>query len=115
MLVIKEEDWMKNIWFCSKDGEKILDKSRLSEAINIINYAIDLEKDYLEKECLTGNLKDFQSDFFVKIVDHGSKFEVDLAPKSGEGHDFNFIVKKHKKQLIRDSLSIGEVISEPRD
>ena len=109
---MENKDWINKIFFCSKNGEKILDASKKNEAIDIINQAIEKEKEFLEKEYLMGSLKDYQLDLFIKIIDHGKKFEVDLAPKSGEGHDFNFIVKKHEKRLIRDSLMIGEVISE---
>ena len=110
-----KEDWKEDIWFCSKKGNRILDKSKKNEAISIVNQAIEQASEFLKKEELFGNLMDYSSDLRVRIFDLGSKFEVDLGPISGEGHDFNFVVKKRTKKLIEDSLAIGEVISEPDD
>jgi hypothetical protein len=110
-----DEDWMKNIRFCTKQGINITDESRKHEVVNIINYAIEQEKEFLQQEGLIGNLKDYGSDLNIKIIDRGTKFEVDLGPKSGEGHDFNFVVRSRSKKLIKESLAIGEVIPEPED
>ena len=106
---------MEKIWFCDKNGKKIKNEFKKGEAVRIINDAIEQEKEFLEKEGLVGSIEDFQSDLYIKIIDHGSRLEVDLAPKSRAGHDFNFIVKKRGSKLKKDSLTIGEVISEPRE
>ena len=87
-------------------------EKRDPEAINIINEAIEKERDFFDSECLTGTLEDYANDLRIKIIDRGSKYEIDLDPISGEGHDFGFIVKKKSKKVDLDTFSVGEVISE---
>ena len=113
--MMESRDWKSTIRVLTGSGKKIENTSKINKIINIINEAIKQDKEFLEEEGLIGDLKDFTDDLYVRIFDYGSKFEVDLGPKSGEGHDFNFIVKKRTKKLVKDSLAIGSVISEPDD
>jgi len=109
-----EKDWMEKIRFFRND-KSVNVPNKIEEAISIVNEAIEKERAFFDKECLTGSLENYTSDLYVRIIDHGSKLEVDLAPISGEGHDFNFSVKKKSKKVDLDSFSVGELISEPDD
>lgn len=98
-----------------KDDKRIKSPDLINKAIDIVNEAIEKERAFFDSECLTGNLEAYTVDLYVRIFDLGSKFEVDLAPISGEGHDFGFTIKKKSKKVDLDSFSVGELISEPED
>lgn len=103
----------EKIRILTKSGEKIKKKKKKSKFINILEDALKADKEFLESECLDDNIEELISDLRLTIIDQGSKLEIDLAPISGEGHDFNFLVKKRSKRIVKDSLMVGEVISEP--
>ena len=102
-------DWKKEIRFISDD------KDASGAAIDLINRAIELDAEFLEPECLVGGLKEYTEEFVVTIKDAESLYDIDLNPKSGEGHDFSFSVDKSTGRIDRQSLAIGEVLPEPED
>lgn len=110
-----KEGLEKQIRVITKSGRIIKKSKRRAKFINILEYALKADKEFLESECLDDNVEDLISDLRLTIIDHGSKMEIDLAPISGEGHDFNFLVKKRSKRIVKDSLMVGEVISEPEE
>ncbi len=83
--------------------------------IDIVNETLANDQDFLELECLSGDLEEYTKDFHIKLIEKGTKNIVDLAPKSGEGHDFMFFIRKKTKRIDRDSLSVGSVIQPPDD
>lgn len=102
-------DWKKEIRFIpgyNEDSSKVID---------IINKAIQLDAQFLESECLVGGLKEYMEEFVVTINDSGSRFFIDLNPKSGEGHDFSFSVDKNTGRIDRQSLAVGWVLPEPEE
>ena len=107
----------KNKWIDKirliKHGNPVKRLKKKTKAIDIINHAIQKDRDFFDNEGLRGTLEDYSFDLNIRIIDHGFKYEVDMAPKSGAGHDFNFIVKKRSRKVDKDSLMVGEVISEP--
>ncbi len=106
-----EPNWLNKIRII-KDDKREIEFSKINIAINIVNEAIEKEREFFDKECLFGILENYTADLYVRIIDRGSKYEVDLAPISGEGHDFNFTVKKRSKRVDKDSFCVGELISE---
>ncbi len=60
---------------------------------------------------LREGLDELEKVFHVRIDDRGSYYEVDLGPRSGAGHDFNFRVAKKTGEI--SEVAVGEVIPEP--
>ncbi len=54
-----------------------------------------------------------EKEFVVTIRESGDYYEVDLGPRSGEGHDFNFRVSKETGAI--SDLAVGEIEPEPDD
>ena len=102
-----EKDWKDKIRFMDIKANKV------EKVIKKINNALADEKEFLEAEGLTGGLKEFSEDLNITIYNRKTVFEIDLGPKSGEGHDFQFSISKITGKLDKDSLAVGEVISPP--
>lgn len=54
-------------------------------------------------------------EFNVRINRKGITLHVDLAPKSGKGHDYMFSVNILTGKIDKNSITIGELISEPEE
>ena len=54
-------------------------------------------------------------EFYIKINWKVLVLDVDLAPKSGEGHNYMFSVNILTGKIDPDSISIGEIEPEPMD
>ncbi|MHA1147937.1 MAG: hypothetical protein ACTSR8_06795 [Promethearchaeota archaeon] len=102
-----EKDWKEKIRFISFKENKI------EKAIRKINKALEDDKEFLEAEYLTGILKDYTEEFNITIYNKKTRYDIDLGPKSGEGHDFQFSINKVTGRLDKDSLAVGEVIPPP--
>jgi hypothetical protein len=53
--------------------------------------------------------------FEVKVTSDESTLFVDLAPRSGEGHDYMFRIDLKTGRVIVNSITIGEIISDPEE
>jgi hypothetical protein len=53
--------------------------------------------------------------FEVKITSDESTLFVDLAPRSGEGHDYMFRIDLKTGRVIDNSITIGEIIPDPEE
>lgn len=53
--------------------------------------------------------------FEVKITSDESTLFVDLAPRSGEGHDYMFRIDLKTGKVIENSITIGEIIPDPEE
>lgn len=105
----KNGDWKDEIRFFLYDG------NAKETAIDLINAAIKQDAEFLEPECLVGGLKEYMEDMVITIKENDSNYDIDLDPKSGEGHDFSFSVDKGTKRVDMQSLVVGEVLPEPED
>ena len=98
------DEWKNEIKFISKN------KKGKQKAIELVNKAIEMDAEILKTEGLIGNLKDYLEDLYIRIFDEKREYHIDLGPKSGEGHDFTFSIKKKTNRIDLSSLCIGEVI-----
>ncbi len=57
----------------------------------------------------------FLEEFHIKIDRKNITVHVDIAPKSGEGHDYMFSINTLTGKINSDSITIGELIPEPVD
>jgi hypothetical protein len=112
---LEKIDLEKIIRIINNSGKKINKQKRRLELVNILEDALKNDREFIKSVYLDDTIEDLISDLRLTIIDRGSKLEIDLAPISGEGHDFNFLVKKRSKRIVKDSLMVGEVISEHED
>jgi len=104
-----ECSWKEKILFKLKKGTK------KEKVLDVVNRALEMDSEFLGKECLYGGLKDYLEDMYVKIIEERNCYFIDLNPHSGEGHDFGFEIKKKTGRIDKDSMMVGELISEPDD
>lgn len=62
---------------------------------------------------LTGSIEEWSRDFSVTVVESSSRIYLDLAPKSGEDHDFTIFIDSETREIT--GIDVGEVIPEPED
>jgi hypothetical protein len=104
--------WQQNIRIVYETKLKIPKNKKI---IASVNKSLKKDAKFLASECLEDNLEDYLKDFHVTIHVSNLHFVVDLGPKSGEGHDFNFEINRVTGKINQDSLAVGEVIKEPRE
>ncbi len=61
------------------------------------------------EEGLEGLVRDFR----VAVTVYRKTLEVDCGPRSGSGHDCQFVVKRSTRRIDPDSVVFGEVIAPP--
>lgn len=107
-----EENWQEDIRIVYETKLKIPQKKKI---IEIVNKSLKKDAKFLASEYMEDNLEDYLKDFNVTIHVSTLHFVVDLGPKSGEGHDFNFEINRVTGRINQDSLVVGEVIKEPQE
>ncbi len=107
-----ENDWMNDITIIHETCPVVPGGTNRT-IIETIDDALQKAREFLKKECLDASLQACLREFNVTVHVTGLAYAVDLAPRSGEGHDFSFRVDKATGLLDTSSLCTGEVIPEP--
>lgn len=107
-----EENWRQNIKIVYETKLKFPRKKKI---VDSVNKSLKKDVNFLASEYLEDDLEDYLKDFNVTIHVSNLHFVVDLGPKSGEGHDFNFEISRLTGKINKKSLVVGEVIKEPRE
>lgn len=89
------------------------DEERRNQAIDIINQAIEKNRDLFDSETLFDGLKEYTEDMVITITDRDTFFSLDIFPKSGAGHDFGFTVDKDTLE-VKD-MAVGELDPDPEE
>ena len=103
---MEKETWRKEIRFASLEGDR-------DAIIDAVNGAIEADSQFFASETLSGTLKEYSGEFIVTISESETSYRIDMAPRSGEGHDFGFAVDKDSGKVDRGSLVVGQVEPEP--
>ena len=82
------------------------------EYMDVLINAIQQEP-ILSDEGLPITTEALLDEFNIKITRSGITLHVDMAPKSGEGHDYMFTVNTDTGLIDPKSIAIGEVLPEP--
>lgn len=110
--MVGDENWKDNIKIVYRYGLKLPRKNKI---IKSVDKALDGARAFIDKECLFGTLEDYLEDSYVTIFVSLKEFTLDIAPKSGEGHDFSFCINRLTGKVDEGSMMVGELISEPDD
>lgn len=87
----------------------------INDVLDRVNGALVRDSAFLGADELAATLEGCLSEFSVTITVGPDSYEVDLAPRSAEGHDFQYTVRKSTGEIDRGSLVVGEVEPEPED
>ena len=83
------------------------------QIIDLLASAISQDAEFLYAEGYPGILEEWIPDSLITLTEGHSRIHVDVAPRSGEGHDASFSIDKATGLLDRGSLAVGEVIPPP--
>ena len=86
----------------------------LNEYLKFLVEAIQKD-DVLRREGIPDILEEILEEFDVKLTTIETYLLVDMAPKSGEGHDYMFRVDMGSGKVITNTLTIGEIIPDPEE
>jgi len=86
----------------------------LNEYLEILVEAILME-DLLRHEGIPDTVEEMLEEFDVKLTPMETYLLVDMAPKSGEGHDYMFRIDLESGKVISNTITIGEVLSDPEE
>ena len=85
---------------------------KLDDYLKILVDAIK-SNDVLMHEGLPVTVEEFLDEFNVKLTAMETTLHVDIAPKSGEGHDYMFQIDLETGKVNSEGIAIGEILPEP--
>ncbi|MCX5686735.1 MAG: hypothetical protein NTW09_04680 [Candidatus Omnitrophica bacterium] len=95
----------RNIRFEGNPDEK-------AKAIALVDIVLKGQGDLGVYGNLSGGVDSLIKEMRITITDKGAYYAVDMAPRSGQGHDFSFTIDKGTGR--RSEVAIGEVLPPPK-
>lgn len=86
----------------------------LNEYLKLVVEAIQKD-DLLRHEGIPDTVEDLLLELDVKLTPMETYLLVDMAPKSGMGHDYMFRVDLETGRVISNTIAIGEIIPDPEE